>query len=207
MTLFKPIKHFFNRADANQQAAPQSEEEKQAARQNVYIATIEAERAHKDAEFRNSPYSPLDAEARQNFAGISYYPPAPAMQMTLPLQRIPPEPIIIHTNTGDEQPFNKIGTVEFEIEGKKASLAIYQGEGDAEGELFAPFKDATNGAETYGAGRYLEPVLLSGNRVVVDFNLAYNPYCAYSENFVCPLPPRENWLKVPIRAGEKQFKI
>ncbi len=207
MTLFKSIKSFFNRAETSQKTTPQSEEEKQAARQAVYIATIEAERAHKDAEFRNSPYSPLDAEARQNFAGLSYYPPDLATQMTLSLQRIEPEPIIIHTNTGDEQPFNKIGTVEFEIDGEKASLAIYQGKGDAEGELFSPFKDATNGAETYGAGRYLEPVLLSGDKVVIDFNLAYNPYCAYSENFVCPLPPRENWLKVPIRAGEKQFKV
>ena len=206
MGLLNALKQRFKRSSGKTRPA-KSEEEKEAARQTVYIATIEAERAHKDAEFRNSPYSPLDNEARQNFGGLSYYSPQPAMQMTLPLQHTSPEPTVIHTNTGDEQTFNKIGTVEFEIDGEKASLAIYQGEGDAEEELFAPFKDATNGAETYGAGRYLEPILLSGDKVVVDFNLAYNPYCAYSENFVCPLPPRENWLQIPIRAGEKQFKL
>jgi uncharacterized protein (DUF1684 family) len=73
-------------------------------------------------------------------------------------------------------------------------------------ELFLPFRDATSGRETYGAGRYLEvdPPDADG-RVVVDFNLAYNPYCAYNPDWSCPIPPGENWLDVPIRAGERTF--
>ncbi len=79
------------------------------------------------------------------------------------------------------------------------------------GGFFLPFKDATSGRETYGAGRYLDshrPGLqqLEGGRFEIDFNYAYNPYCAYNENYRCPLPPAENWLKVPIHAGEKNFK-
>ncbi|MCI0396478.1 MAG: DUF1684 domain-containing protein, partial [Chloroflexi bacterium] len=74
-----------------------------------------------------------------------------------------------------------------------------------------PFRDTTNGQETYGAGRYLDshrPGLnqLGPDRFEVDFNYSYNPYCAYSEYYSCPLPPRENWLKVPIRAGEKNYE-
>ena len=85
-----------------------------------------------------------------------------------------------------------------------AQLAIYKGK--EQEDLFLPFRDATSGNETYGAGRYLEPEELSTGEIVVDFNLAYNPFCAYSENYSCPLPPFENHLKVPIRAGEKALK-
>ena len=97
MSLFNSIKKIFNRAKdakADKRISAASEQASQEARQDMYIATIEAERAHKNAEFRNSPYSPLDAETRQNFTGLNYYPPDPAMQMTLPLQRVEPEPII-----------------------------------------------------------------------------------------------------------------
>jgi uncharacterized protein (DUF1684 family) len=72
-------------------------------------------------------------------------------------------------------------------------------------ELFLPMRDATSGQETYGAGRYLEPELIAQGTVDVDFNYLYNPFCAYNPGYSCPLPPTENWLKVPIRAGEKNY--
>jgi uncharacterized protein (DUF1684 family) len=81
-------------------------------------------------------------------------------------------------------------------------LTLYRG---TDGDLFLPLRDATSGDETYGAGRYLEPLMLDDGRVLVDFNYLYNPYCAYNDAWSCPLPPRENWLTVPIRAGEKAF--
>ncbi len=73
--------------------------------------------------------------------------------------------------------------------------------------LFIPFRDATSGKETYGAGRYLEVEVNPSGRYVLDFNLAYNPYCAYSDLYICPLPPGENWLRVEIRGGEKAHGV
>jgi uncharacterized protein (DUF1684 family) len=172
--------------------------------QQDYIDALEAQRAEKDAYFRQNPYSPLEPEDRQTFSGLKYYQPDLAFQYILQLQPADPERITLQTNTGDEQTYNRIGTVKFEVDGEPAEAAIYQSTDDD--DLFLPFRDATSGKETYGAGRYLEPVDLGNAEVLVDFNLAYNPYCAYSPNYSCPLPPVENWLKVPIHAGEKKFK-
>jgi hypothetical protein len=170
--------------------------------EETYIAALEAQRAEKDSYLRRDPYSPI--EDRTNFTGLIYYPPDPAFRYVLPLNRSEPEPLTFQTSTGDERVYQRIGTVEFEVDGQPAQLAIYKSE-DYD-ELFLPFRDATSGQETYGAGRYLEPVDLGNNQILVDFNLAYNPYCAYSPDFSCPLPPVENWLKVPVRAGEKLYK-
>lgn len=168
-----------------------------------YIDSIEANRAEKDRFFRSSPHSPI--ADRVNFTGLDYYPPDPAFRMTLPLNPVDePEPLTFQTNTGDEQVYFRIGTINFEVDGQPAILTIYQSE--YQEEFFLPFRDATSGNETYGAGRYLEPELLSNGDILVDFNLAYNPFCAYSDAYSCPLPPFENHLKIPIRAGEKAYK-
>lgn len=174
-------------------------------RLRFYIDSIEMQRAMKDRDFRGNPHSPI--EDRVNFEGLNYYPPDPAYRLTLPLQQDPhPKTLELATSTGDRQFFRRLGTIEFELEGQPAAtLAIYQSL-DHDG-LFLPFRDATSGVETYGAGRYLEPELLSTSELVVDFNLAYNPYCAFSDLFSCPLPPTENQLTdVAIRAGEKMYK-
>lgn len=173
------------------------------ARDSFYLDTIEAGRAEKDRFFRTSPYSPIPDRA--GFTGLNYYPPDPAYRYTLPLEPAEqPEPLLFQTSTGDERTYTRIGVVDFEVEGQPARLALYQS--DEHEELFLPFRDATSGNETYGAGRYLEPERLAGGEIVVDFNLAYNPFCAYSEDYSCPLPPFENHLKVAIRAGEKAYK-
>jgi uncharacterized protein (DUF1684 family) len=170
--------------------------------EEAYIAAIEAQRVEKDSHFRRDPYSPI--EDRLNFTGLNYYPPDPAFRFTLPLRHVEAEPLTFQTNTGDERVYYRLGTVEFEVDGQPAQLTIYKSE-DYD-ELFLPFRDATSGTETYGAGRYLEPLELANGELLIDFNLAYNPYCAYSPDFSCPLPPVQNWLKVPIRAGEKNTK-
>ena len=168
-----------------------------------YIDSIEANRVEKDRFFRSSPHSPI--ADRVNFTGLNYYPPDPAYRMTLPLNPVDePEPLTFQTSTGDERIYYRIGTVNFEIEGQPAILTIYQSEHHE--EFFLPFRDATSGHETYGAGRYLEPELLRNGDILVDFNLAYNPFCAYSDDYSCPLPPFENHLRIPIRAGEKAYK-
>lgn len=183
--------------------APESAAEPKELPPSFYIDTIEAERVEKDRFLRTHPYSPI--EDRSSFTGLNYYPPDPALRLELRLQEAEQvEELTIQTSTGDEQTYHRIGVVEFEIEGEPATLAVYQS--PHQDDLFIPFRDVTSGQETYGAGRYLEPVEAAGGRLLVDFNLAYNPYCAYSEQYSCPLPPLENWLKVPIRAGEKAFK-
>ena len=109
--------------------------------------------------------------------------------------------IQMQTSTGDVQTYQRYGRFTFQVDGQTAELTIY---GD-EGGFFLPFVDSLAGQETYPAGRYLEPEQLPGGKFQVDFNLAYNPYCAYNEMWSCPLTPFENRLKVPIRAGEKIF--
>lgn len=200
MGILDNIKKLFS---ATKNHSPAGQAPKSAAwSREYYVNGVEMERAQKDHYLRQDPYSPI--ADRMNFAGLNYYPPDPAYRLILPLKPIePPELLLLQTNTGDEQPFNRIGTVEFEIEGQPAQLTVYQ---SAEDEaLFIPFRDATSGKETYGAGRYLEPHDLGGGDLIVDFNRAYNPYCAYSADFSCPLPPFENHLKATIRAGEKIY--
>ncbi len=156
------------------------------------------------------PQSPLGDDQRDGFKGLDYYDENPALVITAAVERLPDdEPVIeMETSTGDARPFRRWGTFAFEVDGDPARLTLYS---DPAGEeFFLPFRDATSGNETYGAGRYLDnhrPGLrrLGDDEVEVDFNYAYNPYCAYSPYFSCPLPPRENWLAVAIRAGEKDY--
>jgi uncharacterized protein (DUF1684 family) len=114
------------------------------------------------------------------------------------------EPIVMQTSTGDQQTYRRAGVVRFDVDGRPTQVTLYSSP-DMH-ELFLPFRDATSGKDTYGAGRYLEVERPAGeSRVVIDFNVAYNPYCAYNPNWSCPIPPGENWLAVPIRAGERTF--
>jgi len=170
---------------------------------DIYSARLEGERVEKDHFLKYSAYSPI--EDRPGFSGLNYYPPNLDYRYELPLQKADePELLTLPTSTGDEQTYHRLGTVEFEVEGQTARLAVYQS--TEHEELFVPFRDATSGQETYGAGRYLEPQDLGGGKLLVDFNLAYNPFCAYTDAYSCPLPPSENHLTgVAIRAGEKAY--
>ncbi|NJK44162.1 MAG: DUF1684 domain-containing protein [Pleurocapsa sp. SU_196_0] len=169
--------------------------------------TLEEFRREKDNFFASSR-SPLPAAVRSGFTGLRYYPPEPALRFQLPLEvDAARESLVMHTSTGDERVYERLGWVNFEVDGTRCQLALYAPEGDLEPEAaFVPFRDATSGSETYGSGRYLEAEL-HGNTVTLDFNLAYNPYCAYSEGWSCPIPPRENWLTTSIRAGEQNLEL
>jgi uncharacterized protein len=111
------------------------------------------------------------------------------------------EPLEIQTSTGDVQTYRRHSRFRFQVQGREAELTIFEGPNG----YFLPFVDSQAGKETYPAGRYLEPQALAGRLFLVDFNLAYNPYCAYNEHWSCPLTPPENRLKIPIRAGERLF--
>jgi hypothetical protein len=163
---------------------------------------LEDFRKEKDDFFRNSHHSPLLPAQRAGFRGLSYFPEDPSLRLAVEVQRFPEQtPVQIQTNTGDVQTYARVGRFEFEVDGQAAELTIFENEHG----YFLPFADSLAGQETYGAGRYLEPERLPDGRFEVDFNLAYNPYCAYNEQWSCPITPPENRLKVPIRAGEKVY--
>ena len=170
------------------------------------------ENLRKDIDdfLKHHPQSPLEHEKQESFEGLDYYEVNPALVLEVEVERFSDdEPVVtMQTSTGDEQQYRRWGRFSFEIEGQSAALTIYS---DPQGQdFFMPFKDATNGKETYGARRYMDEHRpgfrpLAGDKFKVDFNYAYNPYCAYSPHYSCPLPPPENWVQVPIQAGEKDF--
>jgi hypothetical protein len=160
-------------------------------------------REEKNEFFLHEHYSPFDDKQKANFSGLEYFPENPDLRMQVEIERFPEgDQIQIQTNTGDVQTYDRFGRFHFKVDGEVAILTVFQNEHG----FFMPFADSLAGQETYGAGRYLEPELLSDGRLLIDFNLAYNPYCAYNANWSCPITPAENRLKVPIRAGEKVFE-
>jgi len=160
-------------------------------------------RAQKDRYFQSGPDSPIPPDQRAGFAGLRYYPENPGLRLVVrPEQFAHQERIQMVTSTGGVQEYARWGRFDLNVDGQAAALTVYYA---SWGGYFVPFVDATSGAETYGAGRYLELVELPDGSFVADFNLAYNPYCAYSEDFSCPIPPAENRIAVPIRAGELDY--
>jgi len=160
-------------------------------------------REQKDAYMGSSRHSPFSHEQQHAFTGLKYFPHNPQLVFRVPLEpATDTSPYTVQTSTGESVEFRTAGTVQFEVEGQLVRLTVYR---DSEDQLFVPLRDATSGGETYGAGRYLDPEADETGEVTLDFNYLYNPYCAYNDAWSCPLPPRENWLGVPIRAGELVF--
>ena len=153
----------------------------------------------------HDPDSPLTEEQKRDGQTQTYYDENPDLHFSLDLELYDThETVEMQTSTGDVALYLRWGKLSFEVNGEGAQLTVYRNR-DGTG-YFVPFADATSGTETYGAGRYLEIADQPDGRVLVDFNYAYNPYCAYNERWSCPLTPGENRLTVPIRAGERVFK-
>jgi uncharacterized protein (DUF1684 family) len=160
-------------------------------------------RTEKNEFFAHHPQSPLTPEQKRGFVGLRYFPENDVLRLEVQVERLSEQqPMQMQTSTGGVQTYVRHGRFKFQVEGQDAELTIYQNENG----YFLPFADSLAGQETYPAGRYLEPESLPGDRFLVDFNLAYNPLCAYNEMWSCPITPAENRLKVPIRAGEKLFE-
>ena len=167
------------------------------------MSELTAFRAEKDDFFKHHPQSPLLRDQKAKFAGLQYFPENESLRLEVKVQRFEDESqIVMQTSTGGVQEYIRYGRFKFDVDGQPAELTIYENENG----YFLPFVDALAGKETYPAGRYLEPEPLPGDRFLVDFNLAYNPSCAYNEMWSCPITPAENRVKVPIRAGEKLFE-
>jgi uncharacterized protein len=167
-------------------------------------------RKERDTFFKTHQRSPLSPKEKRNFKGLNYYPFDPKYVFSGQIERY-----ILHinnpkyyatflTNKGINKRYIRYGKFHFKLNGKEYNIEIYKS--ILSDNLFIPFKDKTNGRESYEGGRYIDAEILPGYKMVLDFNMAYYPSCAYNNNFICVLPPRENALDVEIRAGEKNFK-
>jgi uncharacterized protein (DUF1684 family) len=157
-------------------------------------------RANKDAYFRNSRHSPIPPAQRHDFAGLAYFDWNPELVFAVPVQVTDRTEVTIATSDGAARTYYRAGTVDLTIGAEPVTLTVFDA---GQPGLFLPFRDATSGRETYGAGRYLDLHPNDDGTVTIDFNLAYNPFCAYSDSFSCALPPLDNWMSVPIEAGER----
>lgn len=159
-------------------------------------------RSSKDQLFAHSRQSPLTTHQQRTFTGLRYFPENPALRFDLPVEPfVEQKTIVMQTTSGDQQLYERYGRVHFSVDGQLTSLTIYR----SRNGYFLPFADALAGSETYGAGRYIDPEPLPDGRLHIDFNFAYNPYCAYNDRWSCPITPPENRLAMPIRAGEQLF--
>jgi uncharacterized protein (DUF1684 family) len=155
----------------------------------------------------SSKESPL--KDKSEFTGLKYFPPDLKYKIIADLIPIQSKKVVtLNTNDGKEQRYIEYAYAEFNLDGVHNKLLILEGidMGPIRGKLFLAFGDETSAVETYGAGRYLDVNKVPGSTtIVLDFNKAYNPYCAYNDTYSCPIPPVENLLKVPIKAGEKVY--
>ena len=179
--------------------------------ESAYIEAIESERLEKDSTFRQSSQSPLTEEDQLIFQGLSYFSVNPDYKVIAKLERHPDsEPFEMATTTERKPLYRHFGTAHFSIQGSDFQLNVYQNleliqrEG-YEDYLFIPFRDLSAPEHSYGGGRYLDVRIPESDSLVIDFNKAYNPYCAYNSRYSCPIPPPDNHLQIMISAGEKKF--
>jgi uncharacterized protein len=165
-------------------------------------------RAGRDELFARHPQSPLPPERRNGFAGLDYFSFDPAARVTAAVAPAAHRRYELEASVGEPMAFVRFGVARFELAGAECELELYWLDAYG-GGLFVPFADATSGRETYGAGRYLLDTVKGADlgtedgRLVLDFNLAYNPSCSYDPRWACPLSPPANRLAVEVRAGER----
>lgn len=166
------------------------------------VQALEAHRAEKDVFFRDPNESPLLPEHRAQFQGLSYFAPDTRYNIQVVPNRFSvPEPVLLATSSGTTRWYLKWGTIDLVLPEGTGHLELYTEDPEATA-FFVPFLDATNGRETYAAGRYLEATWMDPH-VTLDFNWAYHPYCLYSPKWTCPRPTAQNTLGFPVYAGEK----
>lgn len=167
---------------------------------------LAAFRERKDQFFKNEPDSPLTPEQKGRFVALDYFAENPNFSLELPLDTSGEgigERLTLGTTDGQAKSFERAGRITFEVDGAPVTLTVFREYG--RGRYYLPFRDATAGDETYPVGRYLDVRARPNGNLLVDFNYAYNPYCAYGDGWSCPIPPRENVVKARIPAGEKAF--
>ena len=175
-------------------------------KRDTYNEELGKFRAEKDGFFKDAPDSPI--ENRTKFATLSYYPPDQSLRILADIRPIKDTMRLkVGRTDGTSEMFVRYAYADFQLGGKRNRLLLLKSNEQAkEQQLFLAFTDKTNGFETYGGGRYLDLEWEEGKtKITLDFNFAYNPFCAYNSNYSCPLPPTQNHLEIAVRAGEKEF--
>ncbi|SDZ92257.1 hypothetical protein SAMN04488065_1238 [Haloplanus vescus] len=172
-----------------------------------YAERLRENRAEKDRMFAERRGSPIPPEERDDFEGLDYFDPDLDYRVTATVSvHDDPDPVEMETSDGRTVRYLYVVTFEFDLRDDTHTLAGYR-QRESDDDVFVPFRDKTTGQQTYRGGRYMELTpdrdLTDGDEVVLDFNLAYTPFCAFSDAFSCPLPPEENWLEIVVPAGER----
>ncbi|QHT67004.1 DUF1684 domain-containing protein [Rhodocytophaga rosea] len=177
----------------------------------AYQQQVEADRKKKNTEFKTGEKSPLPQKERRKFKGLHYFPVDSTYRVEAVFVRDSTQaPFKMKTTTARLPEYVKYGELHFTLHGKPFMLTVFQNlelvkKPEYKDYLFIPFTDETNGFDSYGGGRYIDFRIPATEKVILDFNQAYNPYCAYSPTYSCPIPPAENQLQVQIHAGEKSY--
>lgn len=167
------------------------------------MSVISDFRKMKDTFFVEDAQSPLTEEQKAEFNGLHYFPEDRKYRFYLKIEEFPQKEMVnINTSTGDVRTYQRFGKIHFQIDGKDVSLTVYK----TDFGFFLPFVDVLAGKQTYPAGRYLEIEQSEEGKYLVDFNMAYNPSCAYNDRWSCPITPAENRLPVAIKAGEMIYE-
>jgi uncharacterized protein len=182
------------------------------AQNSAYLGEIQAYQNELNEQFTDPEESPLTKEDLAGFDGLVFFPINDKFKVDASFERITDEaPFEMPTSTDRKPIYQKYGAATFNLNNQNFTLSIYQNLALTETPgyeeyLFLPFTDASNGVSTYGGGRYIELSIPDGYQIVIDFNKAYNPYCAYNSRYSCPIPPKENDLDVEILAGVMAYK-
>ena len=200
--LFLPLLNF---GQVSQNEPPVSDSPQQSLNSSFH-KKLDKHRKKIEREFKDPKKSPLKDRAR-DFQGLDFFPADPAYKVLAKFTRTPDEPIFdMQTSSGKVRPYVKYGELSFKINGTPCKLNVYQNQASLSNSkyknyLFLPFKDITTGETTYGGGRYLDCQIPDSDYIELDFNECYNPYCAYSEGWSCPIVPEENQIQVEVKAG------
>ena len=176
-----------------------------------YTNDILKKRTLKDTEMRTGDHSPIPDEEKVSFKKLNYYKPNVKFRKVASFERFDQATHFLMKTSTDRLPeYSVYGKVTFRHKGKSYSLNVYQNielikKPGFEKYLFVPFNDETNDHETYGGGRFLDVYETGNDKLVIDFNDAYNPLCAYNHKYSCPIPPESNNLKLKVKAGEKKW--
>lgn len=169
-----------------------------------YKTELNQYRDERDRFMQFNRESPLPEEAKADFKGLNYFPPDSSFRFIAKLKPIDnPKTISLNMTTGAPEQYKETGYASFSRNNQIVNLLVMKSL--ETGDLFLPFFDQTNGVATYGGGRYLDPEMLSGKRILLDFNYAYNPFCAFAESYACPIPPLQNKIPFAVEAGEKMW--
>lgn len=177
-----------------------------------YVRKIEKLRYSKDSFFKFTNSSPFVDSEHRSFMKLDYFKIDSAYRLIATFEPItPPIKAEIESSGRNNNEYYKVGYLHFKLDGKDLTLTAFQDvnwldDPQLKNNLFVPFADLTSGKTTYGGGRFLDLEKGEGNKIIIDFNLAYNPYCAYNDDWSCPIPPQENAIRVEVKAGEKTYK-